>query len=251
MLQTASTLIRRLAPPVLARNSAEKLLAEKAGERRFTWFDAVFLFVLLQDLILTAIDATTRWWYVGYIEVELTLYFVAMLLFVRGLRPLLGRLMLVGLIAGICELFTDASGQYVVHSLIYPTGQPTLWTSPLYMPLAWLISFTQTGYVAWRLRELLGLRKATIAAGIWGAIQIPVFEELSYYGGWWRYIPTRLILGHTPAYVLLFEGLIVAALPLFFNRLERRAWPQVVVIGLIIGAWMPTAGLFSWLLLGH
>jgi hypothetical protein len=55
----------------------------------------------------------------------------------------------------------------------------------------------------------------------------------------------------TRNYVLLFEGLIVAALPLFFNRLEQRAWPQVVVIGLIIGAWMPTAGLFSWLLLGH
>jgi hypothetical protein len=90
---------------------------------------------------------------------------------------------------------------------------------------------------------LLGWRKATIVAGIWGAIQIPVFEELSYYGGWWQYILTRLMLGHTPAYVLLLEDLTVAVLPLLFDRLERRVWRQVVVIGLIVGAWMPVAAL--------
>jgi hypothetical protein len=70
--------------------------------------------------------------YVGAIELFLSLLLCALLIGLRTMRPLLGRLMLVGLIAGICELFTDASGQQVVHSLIYPPGEVTIWASPVY-----------------------------------------------------------------------------------------------------------------------
>jgi hypothetical protein len=59
------------------------------------------------------------------------------------------------------------------------------------------------------------------------------------------------MLGHTPAYVSLFEGLVVAALPLVFNRIERRSGFEVAVIGGIIGFWMAIAALTAWLLLGH
>ena len=216
---------------------------------RPTWLDLALGVGILSDFVLSLIDITIGHWYVGWIEVVLTLYLLA-LLCVRGMRPLVGRLLLAGFIAALCELFTDASGQYVVHSLIYPTGEPALWTSPLYMPLSWMVILTYTGYVAWRLRALLSWRWAIVISGLWGAVQIPLYEEMAYYGHWWRYRPTHLMLGHTPLYVMLFEGLVVAALPLLYDRIERRAWPQVALIGLIIGAWMPVAALLAWLLPG-
>ncbi len=241
--------LKRFTVLPFARTDTEKLLEQKASIHTFTLFDLAIGIGILSDLVFSFIDITTHWWYVGAIEVGLSLYLLALLLF-RDIRPLVGRLLLAGFIAGICELFTDASGQYVVHSLVYPTDAPMLWTSPLYMPLSWMVILTYLGYIAWRLRTLLGLRKAMLLSGLLGAVQIPLYEELAYYGGWWRYKPTPLMLGHTPLYVLLFEGLIVAALPFLYDRIERRAWSQVALIGIIVGAWMPFAALFSWLVLG-
>ncbi len=251
MIQKSISLIKQLTPPTFAKTSAEKFLADQAAIRRLTWFDVAIIIGMLLDFLSTVIDVYTHWWSVGTAEVFLSLYLVAWLLLSRSMRPLLGRLMLAGLIAGICELFTDASGQYVAHSLIYPAGELTLWTSPAYMPLSWMVILTHLGYLAWRLRAIAGWRKASLICGIWGAMQIPFYEEMAYYGGWWHYVPTRLMLGHTPLYVLLFEGLIIASLPLFYDRIERRAWLQVAIIGVLLGLWMPVVGLASWLLLGH
>ncbi len=241
--------LKRFAPSTSATTISEKYLAEKASARLFTWFDLVIGIGIVSDLVLSFINITTHWSNVGTITVILSLYLLVLLCLQR-IRPLMGRLLLAGFIAGICELFTDASGQSVAHSLIYPIGELMLWASPLYMPLSWMVILTHLGYIAWRLRALLGLRKAALISGLLGAIQIPIYEEMAYYGGWWQYRPTHLMLGHTPLYVLLFEGLIVAALPLLYDRIERRAWSHVALIGIIIGAWMPFAALFSWLLLG-
>jgi len=242
-------ILKRFAPSSFATTNAEKYLAEKALARVFTWFDLAIGIGIVADLVLSFINVTTHWSNVGTITVILSLYLLSLLLW-QHIRPLVGRLLLAGFIAGICELFTDASGQSVAHSLLYPTGEPMLWASPLYMPLSWMVILTHLGYIAWRLRALLGLRKAALIGGLLGAIQIPIYEEMAYYGGWWQYKPTHLMLGHTPLYVLLFEGLIVAGLPLLYDRIERRAWSHVALIGLLVGAWMPFAALFSWLLLG-
>ena len=241
--------LKRFAPSPYATTNTEKYLAEKASARTFTEFDLAIGIGIVADLVLSFINVTTHWSSVGTITIILSLYLLTLLCW-QHIRPLLGRLLLASFLAGICELFTDASGQSVAHSLIYPMGQPTLWTSPLYMPLSWMVILTHLGYVAWRLRALVGVRKAALIGGLLGAIQIPIYEEMAYYGGWWRYKPTHLMLGHTPLYVLLFEGLIVAALPLLYDRIERRAWLHVALIGIIVGAWMPFAALFSWLLLG-
>lgn len=249
MIRINAAFLKHLSPPASANNHAERYLAEKASTHRLTWLDLVIAGGILSDLVLSLLDATTKWWYIGLVEVFLSLYLLSWLL-ARGIRPLLGRLLLAGFIAGICELFTDASGQYVAHSLIYPAGALTLWTSPLYMPLSWMVVLTHLGYVAWRLRVLLGWRRASLLSAILGAIQIPLYEEMAYYGGWWRYKSVHLMLGHTPIYVLLFEGLIVAALPLLYDRIERRAWKQVALIGVIVGVWMPFAAVIAWLLLG-
>jgi hypothetical protein len=192
-----------------------------------------------------------RFSFVGAIELFLSSLLCALLIGLRTMRPLLGRLMLVGLIAGICELFTDASGQQVVHSLIYPPGEVTIWASPVYMPLTWMVTLTYMGYLGWRLRGLLGWRVATLLCGLLGAIVIPVYEEMAYYGGWWRYEPVHLMLGHTPVYVLLFEGLVVAALPLLGYHIERRPWLEVAALGVIVGGWIAVVALIAWLILGH
>ncbi len=241
--------LKRFTPSSFATTNTEKYLEDKASARTFTWFDLVIGIGILADLVLSLLNVTTRWSNVGTITVMLSLYLLA-LLFSQQIRPLMGRLLLAGIIAGICELFTDASGQSVAHSLIYSASEPMLWASPLYMPLSWMVILTHLGYVSWRLRALLSWRKAALIGGLLGAIQIPIYEEMAYYGGWWQYKPTHLMLGHTPLYVLLFEGLIIAALPLLYDRIERRAWFHVALIGLVVGAWMPFAALFSWLLLG-
>ncbi len=249
--QLSASLIKLLEPPKVVYTRTEKYLAESAGIRRITWFDLAIATVVLLDFILTFTDSLTKWGYVGAIDVLLSVLLFALLIGVRTMRPLLGRLMLVGLIAGICELFTDASGQQVAHSLIYPAGGLTIWASPIYMPLSWMVTLTYLGYFAWRLRALLGWRMATLLCGLVGALEIPLFEEMSYYGGWWRYVPVHLMAGHTPVYVSVFEGLVIAALPLLFYRIERRSWLEVIAMGVVIGAWMAIAALGAWLLLGH
>ena len=249
MQSTHYAMLRRyLAPPAPARTSSEKALYASARAHTITWFDIAIGLAVLGNLALSLLDVYTCWWYIGYVDVGLSLYLL-LLLAAKNFKPLLGRLLLLGIIAGICELFTDASGEYVVHSLIYPSGEPMLWASPVYMPLSWLVVLTPLGYIAWRLQALLGRGKTLLICGIWGAIQIPLFEEMAYYGGWWRYRPTPLMLGHTPAYVLLFEGLVGVALVPLCTYLERRSWPQVAGLGIVLGAWLPWAALIAWLLL--
>lgn len=249
--QLSISLIKRFAPPTLAKTEREKYLSQLAAARKITRFDLAVAVVVLLDFVLTYVDSVTKWWYVGSIDLLLSALLLALLLGGRVIRPLLGRLMLAGLVAGICELFTDASGQQLVHSLIYPPGELTIWSSPIYMPLTWMVTLTYLGYLSWRIRALLGWRFAMLLCGLIGAIDIPLFEEISYYGGWWRYVPTHLMLGHTPAYVSLFEGLLVAVLPLLYDRIERHSWLETAAMGVIIGIWMAVAALSAWLLLGH
>jgi len=251
MIQESISHLKKLSPSAFARTDQERSLAQFAEVRKITQLDIAIAFVILVDFIFTYIDSITKWWYVGIIDLILTAMLCLLFISIPIFRPLLGRLMLVGLVAGICELFTDASGQSVVHSLIYPMGELTIWTSPLYMPLSWLVTLTYLGYISWRLRAFFGWRIAILLCGLLGAIDIPIFEEISYHGGWWRYVPTRLMFGHTPVYVALFEGLVVASLPLLFDRLERRSWIETVALGAVIGIWIAISALTAWLILGH
>ena len=250
MIQASVSLIKKLIPPSFAETEQERTLAAFAKAHRITRLDFAIGLVILIDYILTSIDSATKWWYVGFIDIFLTCLLLLLFISMNTFRPLFGRLMLVGFIVGMCELFTDASGQYVVHSLIYPVGELTIWTSPLYMPLSWLVTLTYLGYIGWRLRALLGWQISVLLCGLIGAIDIPLFEEISYYGGWWRYVPTHLMFGHTPGYVVLFEGLVVAVLPLLFDGLERRSWIATGLLGVVIGCWMAISALTTWLLLG-
>lgn len=169
----------------------------------------------------------------------------------RSWRPLVGRLLLFGAVAGTLELATDAAGEGFARSLIYPAGSPFVWASPVYMPLSWMVVLTTTGYLGWRLRAA-GLRRsvAVVATALWTGINIPFYEEMAYHAGWWRYAAAPG-WGHTPFYVMLFEALIGASLPLLLARVERRGWRMVAALGVVEGAWMPVAALAAWLALGR
>lgn len=224
------------------------------GPRRFTTLDGAMLAILALQIACHIVAAL---WPVGWISAAATvaLTVLALLWLARrpAWRPLLIRLLGFGLVAGVCELFTDFSGETVAHSLSYPLDEPMLWASPIYMPFSWMVVLTLIGYLAWRLTTLaplLPLWLAMALTGLWAALNIPFYEEMAYRAGWWRYAAAPG-LGHTPYYVMLFEGLIGAALPLLLAGIERRSARATLLRGLVLGAWMPCAALLAWLLLGR
>jgi hypothetical protein len=231
------------------------LVLEQQTKRGFNALDAVVLgsvaLSVTGDLVSARLAA--GWPTSVAVTALVGLYFAAL-----ALRPawrgLLGRLFVVGLTAGVIELFTDAAGKGVVHSLSYPAGEPTLWASPFYMPLAWALVLMQLGYLGWRLRGLVGVRLSLWAAlglaAFSGALLVPFDEEMAFHAGWWRYAPAPGI-GHTPFYVILFEGAIAAVLPLILSHIERRRASYAVAVGVLLGAWMPCAALAAWLLIGR
>lgn len=188
--------------------------------------DSFFLAYLGSSVAVGVTIARRRWW------------------------SLVGRLLLFGLVAGIVELATDAAGEQIAHSLVYPADEPMLWQSPLYMPISWMIVLTLLGYLAWRLAGWLPLWQASLVSGLAGMLIIPFYEESAWHAGWWSYT-TLPRLGHTPVYVFLFEGAIAAALPLLTRHLEKLPLRQVAARGLLLGAWMPLAAFVTWRLFGQ
>ncbi len=221
---------------------------------RFTLLDAAMLGLLALLVVCHVVAALlAAGWRTAALTDALGTLYVALLAARRAWRPLLLRLMLLGFVAGLLELATDAAGERVAHSLSYPPGEPLLWSSPVYMPLAWMLVLSLLAYLGARLRSLaprLPLWGTLALTGLAGALLVPLFEETAWYAGWWRYAPTRLLLGHVPAYVILFEGLIAATLPLLVVGLSRLPWRFVALRGLALGVWMPVAALVAWLALG-
>ncbi len=234
--------------------SASTTTTGSLSPRRFTTLDAAFLGVLtLMVACHVAAALLARGWVTAAATDVLVVCCLLIIAARPAWRPLLLRLFVLGLVAGLLELFTDASGEHVAHSLIYPAGEPVLWDSPLYMPLSWTVVLTQLGYLGWRLRGLvppLRLWQSVALAALAGAATVPFYEEMAYYAGWWRYTVV-LRVGHTPIYVLLFEGGVSALLPLITGRLLVRPLRHAVLLGVVVGVWMPVVALLAWLVLGR
>jgi hypothetical protein len=219
--------------------------------RRFTALDGAMLGTLALLVALHIVAAALAvGWITAVGTLALSVCVLAAIMARPAWRPLLARLLLLGLVTGLVELFTDFAGEVVAHSLIYPPDEPMIWASPAYMPFSWMVTLTLIGYLAWRLWTLAPRWLAIILTGLWGAINIPFYEEMAYHAGWWRYAPAPSF-GHTPSYVILFEGLTCALLPPLVARLESRGWRGVALRGLALGVWAPWVALFAWLLLGR
>lgn len=195
----------------------------------------------------------------GWISAAVLDAVVSGFLLVLGLRarwrPIVWRLLALMLTAGVLELATDAAGERVARSLLYPPAEPSLWLSPAYMPLSWMIVLAQLGYLAWRVDGITGSRLPRVVAmgvlAVAGALDIPFYEQMAYAAGWWRYRPTSLMVGHTPLYVVLFEALLAVALPWLVWRLPRLSWRHVLARGVLLGGWIACAAGVAWLALGR
>lgn len=133
-----------------------------------------------------------------------------------GLRtrdPIIQRLLLFGILVGFGELPADAFSVQVTDTLVYPAHEPHLWASPAYMPISWFAVMVQGGFMAWALRERLGMLWATLLMAAIGASYVPLYEYLARNAGFWFYRDCPMLLGHTPYYVILAEALLVGALP--------------------------------------
>jgi hypothetical protein len=226
------------------------LLGPLAGARRITGIDGAVLGIVALQAALHIVAANLALgWSTAVGTVAIVAFAEAALAMSPLARALVVRLGILGIVAGICELFTDAAGEWL-GSLHYPANEPMLWASPAYMPFSWAVVLLPLGYGAWRLAGLLPRGAAALLMGGIGAAIIPFYEEMAYHAGWWRYTPVHTIW-HTPLYVLLFEGLIAAALPWLVVGVETRSWRNVATRGIVLGAWMPWAALIAWLILGR
>lgn len=253
-------------PPMSAPPLSERSIASAASlpmsvrdaalaAPRFTSLDGAFL---VQLALLVGCHIISARYALGWPSAAATdllaLLVLAAMAVRREWRPLLARLFLLGMAAGILELATDAAGEQVAHSLRYPAGELLLWGSPYYMPLSWAIVLTLLGYLAWRLRALgparVPLWLAVVLTGLFGALMVPFYEEMAYYARWWQYTPVWR-LGHTPVYVIVFEGLVAAALPLLVGGLLARPLRAAITRGLLMGCWMPVAAFLTWFSIGR
>lgn len=234
-------------PPGASTRDAATPLAARA----FTALDGAMLGALALTVAVNITAAVLRAGWVSATLADLLVGAYLGALCLRDVwRPVVARLALFGLVAGVLELATDAAGKRVVHSLIYPAGGPFIWDSPLYMPLSWMLMLAQIGYLAWRLRAVAAPWVAVALTALYAGLYLPFSEELAYPAGWWRYAAAPG-LGHTPFYVVLFEALIGASLPLLLAGLERWRWRTAIERGVAAGAWMPAAALASWLMIGR
>lgn len=163
--------------------------------------------------------------------------------------PVLARWMVIGILGGLLETSTDA--WLVSHSatLIYPPGEPMLWDSPLYMPFAWMLVLTQLGTVGGWLATRMTLLRATLVCAVLGGINIPAYEAMAYYAGYWAYDDTPMLF-HAPLYIAASEFFI--ALPLvWMNRtaVSHPAWWSLP-LGAGLGLFMLPCVMLAWKLLG-
>ena len=147
---------------------------------------------------------------------------------------LLGRFLLFGLVVGLLELPADAWLVDYTRTLDYSIGGgPMIWRSPVWMPLAWEVVAVQFGYIGLRLWERFG-KPGLLMIAVFGAINIPFYEEMARRIHWWQYSRCRMI-SFTPWYIILGEFGIALALALLARTLRRGSWRTAIIAGVAGG----------------
>lgn len=149
----------------------------------------------------------------------------------------LRHLLAFGLAAGFLELFADNWLVNTIQSLVYPAEEPKIWASPNYMPFAWAVVLVQVGYLGYLFSKKHSMIKAMMLSFVIGMCFIPLFETFAKYAGWWYYHPTRMI-GNTPLYIILGEGLICFTLPFIYHKSIRHKLLWSILAGAIQGLWI-------------
>lgn len=163
--------------------------------------------------------------------------------------PVLARWLTLGFVAGWIEIGTDAWIVRVTESLAYPSGEPMVWDSPLYMPFAWTIVLAQLGVLGGWLADRMSLTKATIVCALLGGLMIPLYELLAHYANYWKYTQTPMLL-RAPLYIILAEFLLALPLVWMYRMQAGRPHAVSVALGVAAGAWMLPCVAFAWVVLG-
>jgi hypothetical protein len=201
--------------------------------------------------LLLALNAISAYYALGWQAITLSVTLILVLdgLYIVCCRDVqFSRWLLLGMAAGVVELYTD---WWLVrtNTLVYPQDEPMLWASPAYMPLAWAVVLAQIGSVGAWLKQRYGLLRATLLTALISGINIPIYEHLATDANFWFYQYTPMLF-NAPLYVICAEFLL--ALPLvWMTSITATARPHfTIVVGAIEGLWMFPVVLLAFRLLG-
>jgi hypothetical protein len=203
----------------------------------------------LRELIAGLDLQTDLWWLVmllsglasavlaAFAFAEAALFWAYLAVFVRlavavclAQQPwgaIFGKLLALGLVVGVFEIFSDylLVRAFPAGRLIYPEGGALLLETPLYVPLAWACWVVELGYPIVRIYGIVqtrwpgqtGLGIAMVAGGLLCALTMGSAQVLGAKAGLFSYRQAhRMIGGVFALYVAAGEGLAFGAfLPLF------------------------------------
>ncbi len=200
--------------------------------------------------VLTVILLRDRAWSDGRTALALTAVLAGVFFWhiARYEDRALARLLLFGLGFGVVELLADALCVRYTGTLDYTVAHSRmLWLSPFWMPTAWMVVAAQIGYLGHRLIARLGTGPGMALTALFGAVNIPFYEEMAYHAHWWQYRHCRM-LGHTPLYIIVAEMVIGLTLgPLAIRAMHADAtWRSALVAGLVGGLSTIWGGLIGY-----
>lgn len=161
-------------------------------------------------------------------------------------NPLIHRLIIFGTIAGILELATDHYLVDTINSLVYPSNELMIWSSPAYMPFAWSNVLLQLSFIGVLITKKQSLIVASIILCIAGGMYIPLYEHLAKNAGWWWYNDNVKMLFNAPVYVILCEALISLSLPILIYYSEHNKLKKTFFLGIIGGIWILVSAILAF-----
>ena len=162
----------------------------------------------------------------------------------RAVRPLL----LAALVFGTVELLADYRCVRDTRTLDYSVARSLMvLESPWWMPFSWMVVAVQTAVPGAAAIARFGFLRGTLLTGLLGASLIPCYEELAWGAHWWRYRDC-LMVGHTPVYLIVAEGVIGAGLALMghFALRARCSGRESVLLGAAAGLTTLLGGTLGW-----
>jgi len=203
----------------------------KKKETRFV------IITLITTVVVAAISASFHLtWRSGFC-LAVGMYILLGLFAFRHNDLFLKRLLVFGLTAGVVELLADCWLVKNTGTLVYPTDEPMIACSPLYMPFAWAVILIQIGYLGWLISNTEKMWISMLCTTVIGFAVIPLFEHWAKNAGWWYYQNCKMI-GNTPWYIILAEGLICSFLPFFYKHISARNYRAQLILGIIEGLWI-------------
>jgi hypothetical protein len=160
-------------------------------------------------------------------------------------------LLLFGLVAGVLELWSDWLHVERLSTLVYTDyfGFRIL-ASPSYMFIGWWSTCVQFGYLTLRISERWSRWVTVGLITLLGMSLPPWYEEFAAPAKAWYYTTTRLMLSHTPVWIIFTYGgcmFGIATASLLCYR--PRGWGRAIVGGFFAGAWFMFSGVFWYTLL--